>query len=89
MTRTDEAPRFQFPAGSRVGIVAGGGALPVEVARSLSEQGLNPFVLIVAGESSPDSGLDRFDHDVLALEELGFFTDHLRILGVYPAAPRD
>jgi prephenate dehydratase len=25
----------------------------------------------------------------LALEELGFFTDHLRILGVYPAAPRD
>ena len=27
------------------------------------------------------------DHNVrLALEELGFFTDHLRILGVYPAA---
>ncbi|MEQ1938769.1 UDP-2,3-diacylglucosamine diphosphatase LpxI [Mesorhizobium sp. CN5-321] len=71
MTRTDKAPRFQFPAGSRVGIVAGGGALPVEVANCLSEQGLNPFVLIVAGESSPDSGLDRFDHDVLTLEELG------------------
>ncbi|HVW92113.1 MAG TPA: prephenate dehydratase [Devosia sp.] len=30
------------------------------------------------------------DHNVrLALDELGFFTDHLRILGVYPAAPRD
>ncbi|HVW92752.1 MAG TPA: prephenate dehydratase [Devosia sp.] len=29
-------------------------------------------------------------HNVrLALDELGFFTDHLRILGVYPAAPRD
>jgi prephenate dehydratase len=28
------------------------------------------------------------DHSVaLALEELGFFTDHLRILGVYPANP--
>ena len=29
------------------------------------------------------------DHNVrLALEELGFFTDHLRILGVYPAAEK-
>ncbi|HTJ58342.1 MAG TPA: prephenate dehydratase [Devosiaceae bacterium] len=29
------------------------------------------------------------DHNVkLAMEELGFFTDHLRILGVYPAADR-
>lgn len=71
MTRTEKAPRFQFPAGARIGIVAGGGSLPVEIARSVSEQGQNPFVLIVAGESSPDSGLDRYDHEVLALEELG------------------
>ena len=30
------------------------------------------------------------DHNVrLALEELGFFTDYLRVLGVYPVAGRD
>jgi len=30
------------------------------------------------------------DHNVkLALEELAFFTDHLRILGVYPAAAKE
>lgn len=78
MTRIDERRRLQLPPGSRVGIIAGGGLLPVEVAENLSVRGLDPFVLIVAGESSPDSGLDRYENEVLPLERIGSLVAVLR-----------
>ncbi len=71
MTKTEDASRFQLPPGGRVGIVAGGGSLPVEVADALKRQGLDPFILIVEGEASPEAGLDRYEHETLALERVG------------------
>jgi DUF1009 family protein len=61
-----------------VGIIAGGGALPLEVARDLAAQGLEPFVLIVEGEATPGSGLDRYPHETLTLERLGSLVGTLR-----------
>lgn len=78
MTRTDPRPGLQLPPGSRVGIIAGGGALPAEVARGLAEQGLETFVLIVEGEATPGSGLDRYPHETLTLERLGSLVGTLR-----------
>lgn len=71
MTKTEDASRFQLPPGGRVGIVAGGGSLPVEVADALKRQGLDPFILIVEGEVAADAGLDRYEHETLALEHVG------------------
>ena len=78
MTRTDPQPGLQLPPGSKVGIIAGGGALPVEVAGGLAIQGLEPFVLIVDGEVTPGSGLDRYPHETLALERIGSLVGTLR-----------
>ena len=78
MTRTDPQPGLQLPPGSKVGIIAGGGALPVEVAGDLAIQGLEPFVLIVDGEVTPGSGLDRYPHETLALERIGSLVGTLR-----------
>jgi DUF1009 family protein len=78
MTRTEERPRLQLPPGARVGIIAGGGALPVEVAAGLAAQGHEPFVVIVEGEVAPESGLDRYPHETLALERIGSLVGLLR-----------
>lgn len=82
MTKTEDAARFQLPPGSKVGIVAGGGSLPIEVADTLKRQGLAPFVLIVEGEVGPDAGLDRYEHETLALEHVGSLTAILKRHGV-------
>jgi DUF1009 family protein len=65
-----------------VGIIAGGGALPAEVARGLAAQGLEPFVLIVEGEISSEAVLASFPHETLALEKVGSLVGVLRRHGV-------
>lgn len=52
--------------------------MPVAVAESLSSAGQEPFVVIVADESEKDSGLDRFDHAILSLEEIGHLVPVLK-----------
>lgn len=82
MTRTDEPRHFQFPPGSRVGIIAGGGAFPGVVARSLAARRLEPFLLIVEGETLPEAGLEQYSHETLALEKVGSLVGLLRRHGV-------
>lgn len=69
MTKTEGPPRFRPGAGTRVGIVAGAGKLPVAVATSLQEQGCRPFIVIVEGEADAAGPLSGHDHHVLALEQ--------------------
>lgn len=76
MTRTEAEGRLAFSTTSRPGIVAGGGALPVEVARALRDRGEDPFVLLIEGEVEAGSPLLAFPHETLALEDVG------RLLGV-------
>jgi DUF1009 family protein len=82
MTRTEAQDRLPFPTASRPGIVAGGGALPVEVARTLREKGENPFVLLIEGEVDAGSPLDGFPHETLALEDVGSLLGVLKRHGV-------
>lgn len=70
MTRTEAPSRLHLASGARVGIVAGGGALPVTVARSLKELGANPFVLILEGEAEPGSLLETCEHETRPLEDI-------------------
>ncbi|RVA96121.1 UDP-2,3-diacylglucosamine diphosphatase LpxI, partial [Mesorhizobium sp. M7A.F.Ca.CA.004.02.1.1] len=79
MTKTETAAaRLDLPPGSRVGIIAGGGSLPVEVAAGSAEQGYPPFVILMEGEVDRIAELSRYDHESLALEGIGSLVPLLR-----------
>jgi DUF1009 family protein len=63
----------------RVAVIAGGGDLPGEVVRSLTEAGHRPYVILVGGQGQ--SGLAGTDQTVLELEELGRLVSVLRAAG--------
>ena len=56
---------------ARVGIIAGGGSLPVEIALALARQGKSPFVVLAAGEVDRVSDFDAYEQTTLMLEDLG------------------
>jgi DUF1009 family protein len=62
----------------KVAVVAGGGRLPVNVARSIAAAGEKPFVVIVDGEVDSDSGLEAYDHKVLSLEQIALLIPTLK-----------
>lgn len=82
MTRTDQPPRQQLAPGAKVGIVAGGGKLPLEVARALAGQERDLFVVLLEGETDPASGLHDYNHATLALEDFGSLVPLLKRQGV-------
>jgi DUF1009 family protein len=68
--------------GDRVGLIAGAGALPADVARALAQRGFPPFVIIVEGEGAPAEPLKAFPHRVMPLEEFASFLPVMRAEGV-------
>ncbi|MGX5828448.1 LpxI family protein [Mesorhizobium sp. 43Arga] len=60
-----------LPPDARVGIIAGGGSLPVEVAAGSAGQGHPPFVVLMEGEADRLPELCRYEHETLALEAIG------------------
>lgn len=81
-TTAEGGSRLQLPPDARVGIIAGGGRLPTDVANGLSEQGHKPFILMVQGEALPESGLGQFEHEVLSLENIGSLVGILKRRGI-------
>jgi DUF1009 family protein len=71
-----------LPPGSRVGIVAGSGSLPVNVADSLASAGLNPFIVALDGEADRLVDLQRHDAIVVPIEAAGPAFDRMRANGV-------
>ena len=64
---------------ARVGIIAGGGSLPVEVAAGLwQRKGYPPFIVLIEGEADRLAELARYDHETLALEAIGSLVPLLR-----------
>ena len=54
---------------SRIGIVAGAGALPVALAEAALARGLQPFIIGLAGNASSD--IERFPHAYAGLGQIG------------------
>jgi DUF1009 family protein len=72
MTKTEAAGKsLDLPPGARVGIIAGGGSLPVEVARALAQQGKPPFDVMAAGEVDRVSDFDAYEQATMMLEDVG------------------
>ncbi|WP_435528750.1 LpxI family protein [Mesorhizobium robiniae] len=82
MTKAEIAgTKLQLPPGSRIGIVAGSGSLPVEVAEGLVAHDHPPFILLMEGEADRQE-LRRYEHDSLALEQIGSLVATLKRHGV-------
>lgn len=79
MTRSDTLPRS---ADGRVGIIAGGGILPVQVAHSIAQDGGQPFVLMIGGEVKDIAAFSTFEHETIELEQLGQLVPTLKRHGV-------
>jgi DUF1009 family protein len=83
MTRADTAgPALALAPGSRVAIIAGGGNLPVEVADGLAAHGYPPFILLMEGEADREQQLRRYEHVIMALEQIGSLVSTLKRHGV-------
>ncbi|RWE75491.1 UDP-2,3-diacylglucosamine diphosphatase LpxI [Mesorhizobium sp.] len=83
MTRSERAASgIQLAPGSKVGIIAGGGSLPVEVADGLVKHGFAPFIIIAAGEVDREADFAAYDQEKLALEEIGRLFPLLRRQGI-------
>lgn len=81
MAATDLSPPAGAAPEGRIAVVAGGGALPVAVVRTLLTKGEAPLVAVVAGEATAAdfAGAERFD---VAVEDLGPLLARLRKEGI-------
>jgi DUF1009 family protein len=82
MTTSRQAAPTDLSAAGRVAVIAGSGRLPVNVAESLKAHGHAPFVVLIDGEADSRSGLERFDHQRMTLEEAGALRGLLKRQGI-------
>src|SRR6185437_10246085 len=80
--RTEPEIRIKLAPGDRVGIVAGSGRLPINVAERLVADGHAPFVAMIEGEAEPASPLATCEHDFLELENFAGLVPMLKRRGV-------
>ncbi|WP_185970194.1 MULTISPECIES: UDP-2,3-diacylglucosamine diphosphatase LpxI [unclassified Mesorhizobium] len=79
MTKTEaRSTGLDLAPDARVGIIAGGGSLPVEVAAGLAEAGHPPVIILVEGQADRQSELTIYEHESLALEDIGSLVALLR-----------
>jgi DUF1009 family protein len=79
MTKTEiVATGLDLSPGARVGIIAGGGGLPVEVAAGLAEGGHPPVIILIEGQTDRQSELTGYEHESLSLEDIGSLVALLR-----------
>ncbi|MER9774081.1 UDP-2,3-diacylglucosamine diphosphatase LpxI [Mesorhizobium sp. M0220] len=72
MTKIEAAgKRLDLAPDAKVGIIAGGGSLPVEIARALARQGKPPFVVMAAGEVDRIVDFEPYEQASLRLEDVG------------------
>ena len=83
MTRADPTgSALELAPGSRVGIIAGGGSLPVEVAEGLVRQGHSPFIILAEGEVDREADFAAYEQSTLALEDIGRLLPLLKRQGI-------
>jgi DUF1009 family protein len=81
-TRIDANIPIKLAAGDKVGIVAGSGRLPINVAERLIAGGHAPFIAMIEGEADQDPVLQSCDHEFLQLEDFALLVPTLKRHGV-------
>lgn len=69
-------------AGDRVGLIAGAGTLPADVAEVLAQAGFPPFVVIVEGEGEATERLAAFAHRRMPIEDFASILPVMQAEGV-------
>ena len=82
MTAPEKRPSGTSEGGGRIGIVAGGGALPVAIVSTLLREGADPYVVTIDGETADDPALAACDTIRFRVEELGLLLPAVRKAGV-------
>ena len=77
-TGTDTPAPLNPNGGSRVAVIAGGGALPQAVVHTLAAKGLDPFVVVVEGEAQPAGAFAHVDHAIMSVEDFGRLIPRLK-----------
>lgn len=80
MTATEARGHFQLKSGDRIVVVAGSGRLPVFLAENLAAHGHKPFVVMAAGEASPE--LASYDHEEMTVENFAGLAPLLKRRGI-------
>ncbi len=81
-TRIEPKIQIKLAPGDRVGIVAGSGRLPINVAERLMAAGHTPFVAMIKGETDQDATLTSCEHEFLQLEDFALLIPMLKRHGV-------
>jgi UDP-2,3-diacylglucosamine hydrolase len=81
-TWTETKLPIRLSPGERVGIVAGSGRLPINVAERLVAAGHAPFVVLIEGEAGSDPALLACEHETLPLESFAEFVPVMKRHGV-------
>lgn len=81
-TRIEPKLQIKLAPGDRVGIVAGSGRLPINVAERLTAVGHAPFVAMIEGEADQDPALTSCEHEYLQLEDFAVLVPTLKRHGV-------
>ncbi len=81
MTTADAAGHIDLAKTGKVGIVAGSGLLPLDLAQRLTEAGTRPFLVLMKGEADR-SALQSWDHEELDLENFAGLAGILKRHGV-------
>lgn len=68
-------PNGSFEFNGNIGIFAGGGSLPRELASHLKSQGRMPFIVGIKGETEP--WIEEYDYKLFVWGKLGQFFKHL------------
>lgn len=79
---TSSEPRTLLRQGDRVGLIAGAGTLPADVAEALAYSGFPPFVIIVEGEGEPTERLKAYSHRAMPIEQFVSFLPIMQSEGV-------
>lgn len=82
MTTGAEAGGRSPGDGGRIAVIAGGGALPPAIVRTLARRGDNPLVVVVAGEGADEAAFSPAECVTLSVEEFGRLLPRLRQAGV-------
>jgi len=81
MTTADSSERIVLGGADRVGIVAGSGLLPIDLAQKLTEAGKPPFVVVMTGEAD-GAAFASCEHEDLELENFAALAGMLKRHGV-------
>lgn len=83
MAETDRPAAPAQQDEGRIAVVAGGGALPVAVVRTLAMREADPFVVVIAGDADEaEPVFAAADHAVMKPEEIGLLLPRLKKAGV-------